>query len=199
MDPEEAVPGQYLDRSVIGYRPVRRLAFQYCRLDTHHLEGALKLIHSANHTRTHIPENTVLSVDQNSSMKVRSRSRGAGPQGRHVWPLLVGAVSVSGALKRTLGPSVDREGSQGRAEAARRGSLDGPVIDFFTSCDSKPVRGFVSVPMCQAGAQCGPAPVPAVPAGQPEYPGAVHLSAAAKAAWSGSAATRWAQSVARLR
>ncbi|HMD44562.1 MAG TPA: pyridoxamine 5'-phosphate oxidase family protein, partial [Acidimicrobiales bacterium] len=39
-----------------------------------------------------------------SSMKVRSRSRGAGPQGRHVWPLLVGAVSVSGALKRTLGP-----------------------------------------------------------------------------------------------
>jgi len=54
-------------------------------------------------------------------------SRGAGPQGRHVWLFLAGVGPQFGAPKRTLGSVATGEGSQGRPEAARRGSLDGPV------------------------------------------------------------------------
>jgi hypothetical protein len=40
-------------------------------------------------------------------------------------------------------PQRDREASQSRPQAARRGSLDGPVSYPGTSLDTKPCQGFV--------------------------------------------------------
>jgi hypothetical protein len=113
-------------------------------------------------------------------------------------------VAVSGRAERAPWSAGRREGSQGRPQAARRGSLDGPVgCRSHNGVRTPPgVRGRVlavlrlgSATSAWGSGRDGPSPGPEGSRGrQRRGSGAGHPFAAARQAWSGAAAARRAQS-----
>ena len=151
---------------------------------------------------------------QESVCKTRKRSIGTQPfisEGAQVVNRVPEApLACSGRVTRTI-VSIDgrdKVGSSGirefgRAVKAGRRPPGGEALRArsvacrIMECEAR--QGFVFVP-CVAGpgTRCGPSPEPACAGRQPGFPGAVHLFVR-PATWSGSAATRRAQSGPRSR
>jgi hypothetical protein len=114
---------------------------------------------------------------QPSSMKERCLSRAC----RHAVPPPASVIPPGHPDVRTRrsnpGVNGETEGGQGRPQAARRGSLDGPVSSVLHHGRRSP-RGLRGRPLCQRGTRAVLPQGQQLLAVQPEYSGAGHLFAA---------------------